>query len=145
MGEDVIYASCTLALFAMVFTFFALWRYLRYKETVALAERGLVRPQSGNGRDALRWGIVITAIGLALMIGLYPAGVTLGLGDFPRGGAFPMGFGPWMLIGLLPTFFGLALILVHVVTRENGADEEEPGSDDPIGEPPDTTEPPGGA
>jgi hypothetical protein len=30
----------------------------------------------------------------------------------------PFGFGPWMLAGLLPMFFGLALILIHVLTRE---------------------------
>ena len=29
-----------------------------------------------------------------------------------------MGFGPWMILGLLPLFIGLGLILIYVVTRE---------------------------
>ena len=29
-----------------------------------------------------------------------------------------------MLIGLLPTFFGLALILIHYLTRKNGNHED---------------------
>ncbi len=120
MGEIV----GTLLFFTLVFMFLAFWRFLRYKETIALADRGLVRPSRwGNGRDTLRWGIVMTALGVALLIGLYPLGATFSHGQFP------MNFGPWMLFGLLPAFFGLALILTYVVTRENDegaheADEE---------------------
>ncbi|MBN2145824.1 MAG: hypothetical protein JW726_00490 [Anaerolineales bacterium] len=90
----------------------AFWRYLSYRETLALAERGLIRTEHTrrNGKDALRWGIVITALGIALCVGLFPLGSLLRV-------EVPLGFGPWMLVGLLPTFFGLALILIHIVTR----------------------------
>ncbi len=95
-------------------------RYVNYKETMQLAEKGLVRParSNGNGKGALIWGIIITAIGLALIIGLWPLGVLINTD-------VPFGFGPWMLTGLIPTFFGLALILIHVLTREDKADAKE--------------------
>ena len=31
---------------------------------------------------------------------------------------YPGGFGPWMILGLLPLFIGLGLVLIYVVTRE---------------------------
>ncbi|HEY4689503.1 MAG TPA: DUF6249 domain-containing protein [Anaerolineae bacterium] len=106
------------ALFLIPFVFFAFLRYLRYKETLALAEKGLARPEQvrGNGKDTLRWGIAITAIGLALCVGLYPLGASRSV--------YPLGFGPWMLIGLLPTFFGLALVLIYVLTREKKPEDK---------------------
>ncbi len=105
-----------LGLFLIVFGFFAFWRYLQYREIVILAEKGLVRPAPAVANDsaALRWGIVITALGLALSLGLYPVGFLI---DAP-GRYYPLHFGPWMLVGLVPLFFGVALILIHVVTRE---------------------------
>lgn len=119
--------------FSIPFIFFAYVRYLRYKETITLAEKGLLRPsrRNGNGNSTLRWGIVITAIGMALSCALLP------LGALSMRNVFPVGFGPWMIIGLLPLFFGLALIVIHVVTRrlegnggvqEEEADEEIPPS-----------------
>jgi len=110
--------------FLCLFVFLALMRYFRYKETLALAEKGLVRPGSyGNGKDTLRWGIAITAIGLALCLGLYPIGLMPG-----NQSNFPLGLGPWMLGGIIPTFFGLALILIYVLTREEKSkdDKKEP-------------------
>ena len=118
-----------LILFLMIFSFTAYTYYLRYKETLALAEKGLVRPERarGNGKDTLRWGIAITAVGMALCVGLYPIGFIDGV---PR---FPLGFGPWMLVGLIPTFFGLALVLIYVLTREDKKPEKGAGknADDP--------------
>ena len=120
------------AVFLIIFGFAAYVRYMRYKETLALAEKGLVRPQkngngNGNGKGTLRWGIVITALGVALCIGLYPFGWLAG------GTPFPLNFGPWMVIGLIPTFFGLALILIYVATSKNGSQEpaEETGEISP--------------
>jgi len=110
------------AIFLLIFGFAAFLRYMRYKETLALAEKGLVRPQingngASNGKGTLRWGIVITALGVAMCIGLYPFGWLAG------GTSFPLNFGPWMVIGLIPTFFGLALILIFVVTSKNGSSQ----------------------
>jgi hypothetical protein len=64
-----------------------------------------------GGKDTLRWGIVITSVGLALCVGLYPIG-------FASGSRWLFGLGPWMLAGLLPTFFGLGLVLIYVLTKE---------------------------
>lgn len=119
--EDLFPACFGFLAVLVFFGFFAYLRYLRYRETLALAEKGLVRPRPGNGRDVLRWGIAITALGIALCIGLYPLGWSVA-----TPGAYPLNFGPWMLLGLLPTFFGLALILIHVLTRTEEAREETP-------------------
>lgn len=101
----------------LVFGFFVLARYLRYRETLRLAEKGLVDPHySPNGKGALRWGLVLTGFGLALCVGLYPLGWVDGLR-----GVFPLNFGPWMLIGLLPAFFGLALLAVYRLTAAGEA------------------------
>lgn len=104
-----------LGFFGLLFGFIVLMRFLSYRETLALAEKGLVRPDRarGNGKDTLRWGIAIAAIGMALCVGLYP------LGFLGGGSRFPLGFGPWMLAGLLPMFFGLGLILIYVLTHED--------------------------
>lgn len=89
-------------------------RTLRHKETLAMIEKGLMEaPKHKNGgKDALRWGIIFTAIGLAFLVGLYPLGYTYGEDYLFR-------FGPWMLIGLLPTFFGVGLIAVYKATQED--------------------------
>lgn len=108
--------------FALLFGFIVVMRYLGYRETLALAEKGLVRPdrmRGGNGKDTLRWGIAIAAVGMALCVGLFPIGFIGG------GSRFPLGFGPWMLAGLLPMFFGLGLILIYVLTREDKKEEKD--------------------
>ena len=95
----------------IIFGFIALMRFISYRETLALAEKGLVRPtrERSNGLGALRWGIMIASIGLALIVGLFPFG------------------GPVLLVGLIPTFFGLGLVLIYVLTRkaENKEEDEE--------------------
>jgi hypothetical protein len=114
----------TLGFFLLTFIFIVTMRYIGYRETMTLAEKGLVRPDrtfSGNGKNTLRWGIVITAVGLALCVGLYPIGLL-------PGNTFPLGLGPWMIAGLLPMFFGLGLILIYVLTRDKSDDTSQPGS-----------------
>jgi len=110
--SDIIPWLVILAFIALLFTLIVIMRYINYRETLAWAERGLVRPQKqSDGKDTLRWGIVITAVGLALCVGLWPIG-------FLAGYIYPLGLGPWMLIGIVPTFFGLALILIYVLTYD---------------------------
>lgn len=96
----------------IVFGFLAFLRYMNYRETVALAEKGLTRPERKPGNGLLRWGVVMTALGLALSVGLYPIG-------FSAGYDYPLHLGPWMLGGFVPLFLGLSLILLHVLTRKN--------------------------
>lgn len=108
------------AVLVVIFGFILAFRYLSYRETLALAEKGLVRPEkprSNNGKGTLVWGILIAAIGLALCLGLWPLGA-VGYGA----SQYPLGMGPWMLFGLLPLFFGLALVLIYVLTRKDNPD-----------------------
>ena len=102
----------TIAVFALIFGFVAFLRYMNYKETLALAEKGLTRPEAKNTKGLLRWGVVITALGLALTLGLYPIG-------FIAGSLYPLHLGPWMLGGFVPLFLGLALILLHYLTEKS--------------------------
>jgi hypothetical protein len=57
------------------------------------------------------WGIALAALGLALMIGLWPIG-------FVTGRSYPLYFGPWMLAGLIPLFIGLGLLITYYLTRQ---------------------------
>jgi len=101
-------------IFSIPFGFFAYIRYLRYKETIALAERGLLRPsESRNGRGTMRWGVVLTFVGFALVLGLLPVGWFLADADSP------MILGPWLLVGCLPMFFGMALLVIYALTRND--------------------------
>ena len=105
--------------FVILFAFLTLLRYLTYKETLALAEKGLVRPQAEpkNGKaGTLRNGIITAGIGLALLLGMWP------IGSYSN---YPLGFGPWMIVALIPLFIGLGLILIHVLTREPKDKEEK--------------------
>jgi hypothetical protein len=127
---ETIYVGCVVTLFfgvmlGIIFGFFAYIRYLRYKETLVLAEKGLLRPvdNGSSGKGTLRWGIVITALGLALCLGLYPFGWLVTPGEFP------LNFGPWMLFGLLPTFFGLALVLVYALTSKKAENPQKANTD----------------
>lgn len=97
------------AILIIIFGFLAFLRYMSYKETLALAEKGLTKPDSKSSRGFLRWGILVTAIGLALTIGLYTFG-------FDSAQNYPLRLGPWMLGGFVPLFLGLGLILIHILT-----------------------------
>lgn len=136
--ETLLVVFIILVAFAIPFAVFAFVRYLRYKETIALAERGLVRPQrKRSNKDALRWGIVITMLGLGLICGFWMLGFMF-VGDGPAsgadsgpsgGGPFPFGLGPWLILGILPFFFGLSLLIIHWVNR---GDEAETGDEEAI-------------
>ncbi len=123
---------CGLLFFVVLFAFLIGWRYLQYRETLALAEKGLLKTenreglalaekallkmengrleQRGNGQGTLRWGVVFSALGLALTIGLLPIGIT---------GGYPLGITPWMIFGFIPLFFGLGLVLIYVLTKDH--------------------------
>ena len=96
---------------AVIFSFLAFLRYMNYRETIALAEKGLTRPESNSSKGTLRWGIVVTALGLALTAGLYVAG-------YNSAENYPLHLGPWMLGGFVPLFLGLGLILTHYLTEK---------------------------
>jgi hypothetical protein len=115
---------CGILFFVVLFGFLAIWRYLQYRETLALAEKGLLKPDTrpesrGNGKNALRWGVVIASLGLALTVGLWPLGINSN---------YPLGLGPWMIGAFIPLFFGLGLILIYILTKNE--DKPGPGKDD---------------
>ena len=95
----------------IIFGFLAFLRYMKYKETIALAEKGLTAPETKSNKALLRWGVVITAIGLALTLGLYLVG-------FNSAENYPLHLGPWMLGGFVPLFLGLGLLLLHYLTEK---------------------------
>jgi hypothetical protein len=124
----------------IILGFILLSRYLRYRETLTMIQHGITPPlppppmrmpappmmprppvmvQQGNGgagRGTLIWGLVLSAIGLALTLALWPIGF---IANSASGNTvnFPLGLGPWMLAGFVPLFVGLALVLGYVITR----------------------------
>ena len=111
--NDLIPCLGVVGVLAIIFGFLAFMRYMNYKETIALAEKGLTRPENRSGKKGLlRWGIVISALGFALSLGLYPLG-------FDSGNNYPLHLGPWMLGGFVPLFLGLGLILLHYLTEKD--------------------------
>jgi hypothetical protein len=110
--SDLIPCLAVTGSLALIFGLLAFLRYLNYRKTIALAEKGLSRPERKSGGSLLRWGILITALGLALSLGLYPIGLSTGYD-------YPLHLGPWMLGGLIPLFLGLGLLLLHVLTSKN--------------------------
>lgn len=107
--ETLIPCFGIIGIFVVIFGFIAFMRYLNYKETLALAEKGLTRAETKSTKPFLRWGIIVTALGVALTLGLYPIG-------FFTGDSYPLHLGPWMLGGFVPLFLGLGLILLHYLT-----------------------------
>lgn len=79
-------------------------RWFSYKEKMALIAQGLpVEEKKDKGESYklfLAIGLTVSLVGLALSIGLAT-----------------LGFGPWLLFGLIPCFAGLAMVLASLVMR----------------------------
>jgi sterol desaturase/sphingolipid hydroxylase (fatty acid hydroxylase superfamily) len=113
MLADLVPCISIVSVLLVIFGFIGFLRYLSYRETIALAEKGLTRPeQANNNKGVLRWGILVTALGLALSLGLYFAG-------FGSAESYPLHLGPWMLGGFVPLFLGLSLLLIHLLTQKD--------------------------
>jgi len=108
---DLVPCISIVSILVVILGFLAFMRYINYRETLALAEKGLTRPEAKNGKSLLRWGILVTALGLALSFGLYFIG-------FDSAENYPLHLGPWMLGGFVPLFLGLGLILSHFLTQK---------------------------
>ncbi len=122
--NDLIPCMGSLGFFVLIFGTIALFRWFRHREILTLAEKGLLPEQYAKyisasqswSRGSLGWGIALAALGLALMLGLWPIGAIYG--------SYPFGFGPWMLVGLIPLFLGLALLIIYVLVRKEEATED---------------------
>ena len=112
MFADFVPCISIVSVLLVIFGFLAFLRYMNYRETLSLAEKGLTRPEAKQGGGLLRWGIVLTGLGLALSLSLYPLG-------FSAGASYPLRLGPWMLGGFVPLFLGLSLILSHYLTQKD--------------------------
>ena len=111
MFSDLVPCLSIVSIVLVIFGFFAFLRYMNYKETLALAEKGLTKPETKSGKGLLRWGILVTTLGFALTVGLYFIG-------FGSADIYPLHLGPWMLGGFVPLFLGLGLILSHFLTQK---------------------------
>ncbi len=102
--EDIL---VPLGLFATIFAIIFANNYLKYRRDMAMIQRGLDprTPLGAQPQDfaafRMERGLTLTGIGLAL---------TIGLGF--------IGFGPWLLGGLVPLFIGLSRLLAVLLERE---------------------------
>ncbi|MBK6768957.1 MAG: hypothetical protein IPG72_08110 [Ardenticatenales bacterium] len=103
--EFAIPATFMTLFFALVFAFLGWLRWMRFRETIALADRGFAPADAPNGTNRmLRWSLILLALGLALSCGLAPIAI-----DNLR--AFPA-----LIPGLTLLFLGLAFLLYWLVT-----------------------------
>ena len=109
--NNLIPCLSAVAALAIIFSFLAFMRYMNYKETIILAEKGIAKEEVKSGKGLLRWGIITASIGFALTLGLYLIG-------FDSGDNYPLHLGPWMLGGFVPLFLGLGLTLLHYLTEK---------------------------
>ena len=125
MSACVVPVAFVVAIFGTI----VLMRWFKHREIMALAEKGLMPRQyaqyvkASRGRGLLGWGIALAALGLALMVGLYPIGFIV---EEP----YPLRFGPWMLAGLIPFFIGLALLNIYTLTRKEEPPAPEAGPEE---------------
>lgn len=131
--EELAVCVVPTAFLIAIFGTIVLVRWFKHREIMAMVEKGLppeqytryVSTSRGRGsRGLLGWGIALAALGLALMIGLWPLGFTRAGVENP----YPLRFGPWMLTGLIPLFIGLALLIVYFVTRKEETTAPEAAS-----------------
>ncbi len=106
----------SVVVFLVVFGFAAYNRYLQHKETMALAEKGLLSPEDPNNKTAnlLRWGMIFSILGAILVLAMIP---------FAWNNYWSM-----FLLGLLPLALGLGLTLIYVFAQENPPQNKKPSS-----------------
>jgi len=129
--EEITLCVLPIAFLVAIFGTIVLMRWFKHREIMALAEKGLLPAQhapytnASRGRGLLGWGIALAMLGLALIIGLWPLGFAMRPGGHAEGPPYPLYFGPWMLVGLIPLFTGLALLITYFVTRKEEAPAPE--------------------
>lgn len=103
----------SIIVFVVVFGFAAYTRYLQHKETMALAEKGLLPEEDfqDKSKNILRWGVIFSIVGAILVLIMIP---------FAWNNYWTL-----FLLGLLPLALGLGLTLIYVFTQENPAPKEK--------------------
>jgi hypothetical protein len=116
------------AFLVAIFGTIVVLRWFKHREIMAMVEKGVLPEQYARysrasarpqGRGLMGWGIALAALGLALMAGLWP----LGFARAGMGSPYPLRFGPWMLMGLIPLFIGLALLIIYYLMRKEEKDD----------------------
>ncbi len=103
----------SIIVFVVVFGFAAYTRYLQHKETMALAEKGLLpeKDPQDKSKNILRWGVIFSILGAVLALIMIP---------FAWNNYWTL-----FLLGLLPLALGLGLTLIYVFTQDNPAPKEK--------------------
>ncbi len=118
MPSDIVAALLGwLIALVIFFGFIVFLRYIHYRERLAMITHGLdpnrLKQQRKSNR-VLRAGLIISMVGLALSLGLYPIGFML-----PKTFTLaPLHFGPWLLPGLIPLGVGAALIISYYLEHD---------------------------
>ena len=96
----------SVVVFSVVFGFAAYTRYLQHKETMILAEKGLLSEDSPGvkGFSIQRWGMIFSIMGLILILVLVP---------FAWNNIWVL-----FLLGLLPLAFGLGLMIIYFLMQD---------------------------
>jgi hypothetical protein len=110
--------------FVLIFGTIVLLRWFQHKEVLAMAEKGLLpeqlakyaRASRSQGRGFLVWGLVLAGLGLALILGLLPVAIISAYN------------GPLLLLGLIPLFIGVGLLIVYFVMRKEDRTSETKAS-----------------
>ena len=114
MNAILIVLACLaiLVFFALLLGFLLLIRYFNYREKTSSAQQDIAaekKPRRNAG--LLIWGWLVTILSLLAVLSFWAFGAFF-LGE---GVNYPLGMGPWMLLGLVPLFFGLCLLLLYVL------------------------------
>ncbi|NLM39988.1 MAG: hypothetical protein GX205_08010 [Firmicutes bacterium] len=129
----VLYALVIPALIALLLVVILVLglRWFKYRERMAAIQRSAAAAAEVFADDSseqqrkrqLAAGITTALVGLALTIGL-----------------FTMGVGPWLLIGLVPFFVGLSMILTYLITQPEKEQADSPAAEMPAAEPAERTD-----
>jgi hypothetical protein len=112
--------------FIILFGFLLLLRYINYRENMKLAEKGLISQSTQKNKPKkglLISGWIFTIVGFLATIIFWLFGINVTGSAYGRN--FPLGLGPWMLLGLLPLFLGLILLLIYVVRSPSHKEDKK--------------------
>ena len=135
--EETALCVIPIAFLVAIFGTIVALRWFKHREILAMVDKGLLptpyaQPgRASRGRGSLGWGVGLAMLGLALIIGLWPLGFTR-LAGAAGVSPYPLRFGPWMLIGLIPLFIGLALLIIYFLARREEAPAPEPPPDEEV-------------
>jgi hypothetical protein len=113
--EEMAVCVTPTAFLIVIFGTIIVMRWFKHREIMAMVEKGVLPERYAEytsashgqrGRGTMGWGIALAA--------LWPLGLT----RMGGGGQYPLNFGPWMLIGLIPLFIGVALLIIYFVARK---------------------------